>query len=160
MRGKAKKKKSHPSYEQREEWPRPGAGGKHVQRLWGRKQLTYFSLTLVSLYETLFVSFSLFLSFFLKYLYFSSGWQCTQLKIFFSSLICILHWRCHTALINKVWAVRILVKAFIFLIQALLLSFLLTIPLYLESTCGGWRCNISILRSERPSKDILRYHPY
>lgn len=110
---KSKKKKSD-----------PGRGrGKHVQRLWGRKQLTYFSLTLVSLYETLFVSFSLFLSFFLKYLYFSSGWQCTQLKIFFSSLICILHWRCHTALINKVWAVRILVKAFIFLIQALLLSF-------------------------------------
>lgn len=95
--------------------PGRGRGGKHVQRLWGGKQLTYFSLTSGSLYDTLFVSFSLFLSFFLKYLYFSSGWQCAQLKIFFSSLICILHWRCDTALINEVRAVRILVKAFIFL---------------------------------------------
>lgn len=56
----------------------PGRGKKkkkkkHVQRLWGGKQLTYFSLTSGSLYDTLFVSFSLFLSFFLKYLYFSSG---------------------------------------------------------------------------------------
>ena len=90
----------------------------------------------------LFIFYSLLISSFLKYIQFSSWWQRAWLKIFLPGLLVVtIGSETQLWLMRCEMSVRILGKAFIFLMQVLLLSSVLTVPLYLESKCNSWSCS-------------------